>query len=109
MDITNNNIVFKVSAQSNYIKFTYEPTYKRKKRICDLIDESNMFKSLGKSRIDGNEMYELKQLTIRRIKIDKIFKNIDLSKRFEELMNKIKDDIEFISIMYPIEINIIKY
>jgi len=107
MDITNDHIVFKVSGRSNYDKFTFEPSYKRRKVICDLIDDSNLFEPLGKSRIDGYNMYSLKLLTLRRIKIDKINKKYDLSIRLNELMSKIKDDIEFISIKYPIEINII--
>ena len=107
MDIINDHIVFKVTGNSNYIKFTYEPTYKRKKRICDLIDESKLFEPLGKSRIDGNEIYSLNLLTIRKIKIDKINKKYDLYNRLNKLLDDIKDDIEYISVMYPLEINII--
>jgi len=107
MKILNKDIVIKVTGNSVYDKFTFIPRDKITKITCNLINESNLFKPLGKSRIDGYELYQLNLLTIRQIKIDKITKEDDLSKRLTDLMSKIEDDIDYVTVKYDEEIIII--
>lgn len=94
----NEHTVIKVTGNSTYDRFTFIPSQKIRENVCNLINESNLFKPLGKSRIDGYELYKLNLLTIRQIKIDKITKNNNISVKLNELIDHIKDDIDYITV-----------
>jgi len=99
----NEDTVIKVTGNSIYDKFNFTPSYKIRERVCNQIKESNLFKPLGKSRIDGYELYRLNELTLRQIKIDKITNNNELFNRLTKLMDDIKDDINYVTLMYDDE------
>jgi len=89
-------IIFKVT----HWGYPFETTGNTKEIIKNVIEDSGLFTSLGNSRIDGNPMYELKYNT-RYIKLQKIYKkNDDLIVRLYNVMNYIKDDIEYVTINY---------
>jgi len=93
-----NFILIKVNGTSNHDKNNYIPTSIRRKHIEELIKESDLFKYCGKSRIDGFHMFYLNSLTMRRIKIDKVMNKTNLSERLNKLMDRIKDDIEYVTV-----------
>lgn len=90
------NIIFKVTGEGTYEEFNYTPTYIRKKYISKKIEETKLFKYLGPSRIDGLDMYGLKPLLLRRMKIDKILKKDGVGEDLENIMFQIRNDIDMI-------------
>ena len=90
-------IGIKVSGHSRFKLSVHDPNYawNKKKEVCKLIEDTNLFKYYGKSSIDGDNIYYLTKPTLRSIKIDKITKDLDLIGKLETLMDTIKDDIEY--------------
>lgn len=61
-----------------------------------LIEKSNFYIFITKSRIDGKKIYSLKPDIIRRLKIEKITGNKTYHNKFINLIDKIKYDIDII-------------
>ena len=71
-----------------------------RKKVCDMIEKSNLFKFAGKSRIDSFNIYVLKGQVVRLGKIQKVKKiNPTVLDNLQELMDKIEDDVERIPIL----------
>ena len=76
------------------------PTDKRREEVCRMVEESDLFNSMGKSRIDGFNIYILKGFVKRLGKLQKIKKiNPNIMDKLEDLMNKIDSDVEVIPIV----------
>lgn len=89
-------IMFKVT----HWKYPFETTGNTKEIIKKVIEDSGLFTFLGNSRIDGNPMYVLKY-NERYLKLQKIYKkNDEFIVRLYNVMNYIKDDIEYVCINY---------
>lgn len=91
--------VFAVKVHCFHKGYIY-PLDEERKKVCDMIEKSNLFISAGKSRIDGFNMYVLKDYVNRLGKLQKIKKiNPTVLDNLQELMDKIDDDVETIPII----------
>lgn len=85
-------MIIKVTCYNN----TNFPLDDKKREICQLIEDSKLFIYVGKSRIDGNNMYKLKDIS-RLIKINKLYKKDNrLSDKLDNLLFIIDNYISYI-------------
>jgi len=91
------DITFKVTAYETFSEG--KPTYIRISNISNHLERCGLFKSLGKSRIDGYPMFTYDTASIlRKMKLDKLLYNkyINYRKKAIELLGRYSGDIEII-------------
>lgn len=75
------------------------PTDKRRERLCQEFEKSNLFEFIGKSRVDGYNLYKVKDGIERLGKIQKIQKiNPTILDKIQELLDKYVEDVQSITI-----------
>jgi len=74
----------------------FRPQYMLREDICEQIIKSHLFTYIGKSRIDGFNLYTIDKLTIRRMKIDKIHNNTNTLNKLYNLMDDLKGKIVYL-------------
>jgi len=89
------NFAIKVTLQ-NSINF---PLEKERKKICDMIEETNFFRFANNSRIDNAPIYIIKENMDRLAKIQKL-QGVEetVYDKIESFMSIIEDDISYITI-----------
>jgi len=96
MNIFDNNIIgIKVTGDGN-IPNPFKTQYMLREEISEQIIKSHLFTYIGKSRIDGFNLYTINKLTIRRIKIDKIHNNTNTLNKLNNLMDDLNGKIVYL-------------
>ena len=76
------------------------PTTKKRNELSERFQKTNLFEFVGKSRIDGCNMYKLKDGVIRLGKIQKIKKiSPTIMDKLQLLLDETEKDVESITIL----------
>jgi len=90
------HLVFKIHGRGS-VEF---PIEKKINRLAEKFEKTNLFEFIGKSRIDGYNIYKLKEGIIRLGKIQKIQRiNPNIMNKLQVILDENKNDLESITIL----------